>query len=205
MFSWAVLNNLGSQGNFLLNKIRNIQLPEFVCVCKTDCNSYSSLKYMLYLLYDECQIWNLKEIILIFKGLVICTPWQLCESTTAHNFFFFLAPIFFHHLWTDLFSVYLSLPLNHSQIQHTVLNATKHKPSWCFFFFFFKSRASYPHAVPFPWETLRLPDSVPSLSFTFKVAADRPECKLDGGGLHSLWALINGDSEGFWGLAVTQG
>lgn len=84
-------------------------------------------------------------------------------------------------------------------------NTPKRNKTQTFMRHFFKSRASYPHAVPFPWETLRLPDSVPSLSFTFKVAADRPECKVDGGGLHSLWALINGDSEGFWGLAVTQG
>lgn len=204
MFSWAVLNNLGSQGNFLLNKIRNIQLPEFVCVCKTDCNSYSSLKYMLYLLYDECQIWNLKEIILIFKGLVICTPWQLCESTTAHNFFFFFGC---YLLSSSVDRSFLCLSFITFEPQPNPAYSPKRNKTQTFMmlFFFFKSRASYPHAVPFPWETLRLPDSVPSLSFTFKVAADRPECKLDGGGLHSLWALINGDSEGFWGLAVTQG
>lgn len=135
-----------------------------------------------------------------FKVLDMCTPWKLCETTTA-NFFFgcylLSSSVDRSFLWLSLITFE-----NRIQIHHTVLNATKHKPSWCIF-----SKAGH----------LTLTQSLspekrsgsltlsPAFSFTFKVATDRPECKLDGEGLHRLWALINGDSEGFWGLAVTQG
>lgn len=159
---------------------------------------HSDLKYMLRACHLP-KIFYFYSLIYSTYSPYFSTLWQLCQATTANNS---RSSIFFYHLWTDPISIYLPLPLNHIQIQWIVLNATKHKPSRCIFL---KSRPSYPHAMLFPRETLGLSDSVPSLSFTFKVAADRPECKVDGGGLHSLWALINGDSEGFWGLAVTQG
>lgn len=104
-------------------------------MCETDCKCIAHWKGLMlctiFLFVNMTRhVWNLKKICFIFKGLIICCPWQLCKTTTSHGY---LAAICCHHLWTDLFSVYLSLPLNLIQIQQTLLNATKLKPSWGIF------------------------------------------------------------------------
>lgn len=74
MFSWAVLSNLESQDNFLLDKIRNMQLPESVCVKQIVIHIvhwHGLILFTMFCQYVECHIWNLKKNVSFLKASLL--------------------------------------------------------------------------------------------------------------------------------------